>query len=48
MNGEGRFGGEDRKKDKQVIAMNIGHINHDRAKKLLFKLMEENIERWWD
>jgi len=48
MNGEGRFGGEDHKKDKQIIAMNIGHINHDRARKLLFKLMEENIERWWD
>lgn len=34
--------------DKQRIAMNIGHINHDRARKLLFKLMEENIEKWWD
>lgn len=30
------------------IAMNISHINHKRAKKLLFKLMEENIEKWWD
>jgi hypothetical protein len=48
LNGEGVFGGKDRKEDKQVIAMNISHINHDRAKKLLFKLMEENIERWWD
>jgi len=37
-----------REDDKQVIAMNIAHINHDRARKLLFKLMEENIERWWD
>ena len=33
---------------KQRIAMNIGHYNHNRARKLLFKLMEENIERWWD
>ena len=48
LNGEGVFGREGRKEDKQVIAMNIGHINHDRARKLLFKLMEENIERWWD
>ena len=48
LNGEGVFGGKDRKEDKQVIAMNISHINHDRARKLLFKLMEENIERWWD
>lgn len=48
LNGEGVFGGKDRKEDKQVIAMNISHINHNRARKLLFKLMEENIERWWD
>lgn len=46
--GEGPFGREGREDDKQVIAMNIGHINHDRARKLLFKLMEQNIERWWD
>jgi hypothetical protein len=33
---------------KQRIAMNIGHYNHNRARKLLFKIMEENIEGWWD
>ena len=44
--GEGVFGREGREDDKQIIAMNIGHINHDRARKLLFKLMEQNIERW--
>ena len=33
---------------KQRIAMNIGHYNHNRARKLLFKIMEENIESWWD
>jgi hypothetical protein len=33
---------------KKRIAMNIGHYNHNRAKKLLFKIMEENIEGWWD
>jgi hypothetical protein len=48
LNGEGVFGREGREEDKQVIAMNIGHINHDRARKLLFKIMEEHIERWWD
>jgi hypothetical protein len=37
--------GED---DKQIIAMNIGYTNHIRARKLLFKLMEQNIEKWWD
>ena len=34
--------------DKMSVAMNIGHINHIRARKLLFKLMEQNIEKWWD
>ena len=48
LNGEGVFRREGREEDKQVIAMNISHINHDRARKLLFKIMEENIERWWD
>ena len=47
INGEGVFklDGTD---DKWRIAMNIAHINHDRARKLLFKIMEQNIERWWD
>lgn len=34
--------------DKYRIAMYMSRINHDRARKLLFKIMEENIERWWD
>jgi hypothetical protein len=33
---------------KQRIAMNMGYYNHNRARKLLFKIMEENIEGWWD
>jgi hypothetical protein len=45
--GEDVFGREGREDDKQIIAMNIGYINHDRARKLLFKLMEDNIEGWW-
>jgi len=36
------------KNDKGGIAINISHINHNRARKLLFTLMERNIERWWD
>lgn len=51
MNGEGIFSIDNRDSEgetKQIIAMNIGHINHDRARKLLFKIMEENIETWWD
>jgi hypothetical protein len=35
-------------KDKELIAMEIAHENHERARKLLFKILERNIERWWD
>lgn len=48
MNGEGVFSLEGREDDKHVTAMNIAHLNHDRARKLLFRIMEENIEGWWD
>jgi len=50
MKGEGVFTlhGRDEADMKRVIAMNIAHLNHDRARKLLFKIMEENIEGWWD
>ena len=50
LNGEGPFNIKDRDEDsiKQVISMNIGHINQARAKKLLFTLLEHNIEKWWD
>ena len=49
INGEGifKFDNVVDSESKQKIAMNIGHINHDRARKLLFKLMEQNIECWW-
>ena len=50
LNGEGpfNFDGKDELEIKQSIGMNIGHINHDRARKLLFKIMEKDIEGWWD
>ena len=47
MNGEGPFK-LDGSNDKQRIAMNIGHINEKRAHDLLFKIMNENINKWWD
>jgi hypothetical protein len=34
--------------DKQEIAVKIARNNQERSRKLLFKIMEENIERWWD
>ena len=50
MKGEGVFtlNGRNESDMKRVIAQNIAHLNHDRARKLLFKIMEENIEGWWD
>lgn len=52
INGEGIFSLEDHGNvstdRKQRIAMNIGYINQDRAHKLLFKIMQENIQGWWD
>ena len=49
LSGEGPFQPISfKQEDKQRIAMNIAHINHDRARKLLFKIMEENIEVWWN
>ena len=50
LKGEGVFtlNGRDEADMKRLIAMNIAHLNHDRARKLLFKIMEENIEGWWD
>lgn len=47
INGEGWVKIED-ENDKQRIASNIAHINHNRARKLLFNIMENKIERWWD
>lgn len=38
----------ERKDDKEWIAMQIAHTNHRRAIRLLFKIMEDQIERWWD
>ncbi len=34
--------------NKHTIAMEIAHENQARCQRLLFKLMESNIERWWD
>ena len=50
MKGEGPFtlDGRDESDMKRIIAMNIAHVNQDRVRKLLFKIMEENILGWWD
>jgi hypothetical protein len=35
-------------KEKNEIAREIAYRNQERSRKLLFKIMEENIERWWN
>ena len=34
--------------DKRTIVMNIAHLNQERARKTLHKLIERNIQSWWD
>lgn len=34
--------------DKRKIAMCIANENHDRCRKLIFKILESEIEQWWD
>lgn len=47
--GEGPFQPISYKQEgKKGIAMNIAHINQDRARKLLFNILESQIEGWWD
>lgn len=38
----------DPEENKKRIALLMGHENHRRAKRILFLLMEKNIEKWWD
>ena len=35
-------------KDTKRIAIEIARNNQERSRKLLFKIMEENIGKWWD
>ena len=35
-------------KDKQMIAMEIAHENQARCQKLIFSIMHDHIEGWWD
>lgn len=51
LNGEGMFKIEEEMKeyDKQHrMAMSIAHINQDRCRKLLFKIMYQEVNGWWD
>jgi hypothetical protein len=35
-------------RDKQVIAMEIAHENQSRCQRLIFSIMHDHVERWWD
>jgi hypothetical protein len=48
LNGEGFSSIKGREDDKHFVAMSIAHMNQDRAHKLLFKILERDIQRWWD
>jgi hypothetical protein len=37
-----------KREDKYRTAHNIARINEERAHKLLFKILEQNIRKWWD
>ena len=42
------FGRSPEEKDRKIIAMEIAEYNQVKSRKLLFKIMEEHIEGWWD
>jgi hypothetical protein len=50
LKGAGPFtlDGRDEADMKKIIAMNISHVNQERVHKLLFKILEENINSWSD
>ena len=54
LNGEGIWGkryNADNATDfelKRSVAMNVAYLNQERATKTLHKLIERNIQRWWD
>ena len=33
---------------KRNVAMNVAYLNQERARKTLHKLIERNIQKWWD
>ncbi len=49
MSGEvSRFSRPIEEKTTDVIAMEIAHENQDRCRKLVFKIMSNRVEGWWD
>ena len=38
----------DPRENKKIAAMEIACENQERSRRLLFKILEQNIDRWWD
>ena len=38
----------ERYRDGERIHVAMGCIRHEKARKLLFKILEQRIEHWWD
>jgi hypothetical protein len=34
--------------DRATLAISMGFIQHDKAKRLIFELMKRNVEKWWE
>jgi hypothetical protein len=43
-----RFTHKQPHKEKSVIAMVMGNLRQTKCKELIFKILNQNIERWWD
>ena len=53
LNGEGFFGKQynadaSEFELKRKVAMNVAYLNQERARKTLHKMIERNIQSWWD
>jgi hypothetical protein len=34
--------------DRTTLALSMGIIQHDKAKRLIFELLNRNVEKWWE
>ena len=39
--------GHEYRKEKEMIAMEIALENQERSRRILFKIMGDNIDKWW-
>jgi hypothetical protein len=34
--------------DKKTLCLEVSYYNHNKANKLLFRILEERLDQWWD